>query len=168
MSNEHALHHTVGSTVETLLSEGHAHPEVAEALEGAARALRAHGTQPTAVCGICGRPACEALGHGGPMRMVERQLPDPECLKREPVCGQCGEELLHGACPFGHAHGVRATFKVGDRVVFRGIEHEIFANGDRPGTFDICQPGWPKGTDRWLNVPPDQFAVPDGVQGGGK
>ena len=54
--------------------------------------------------------------------------------------------------------------KVGDRVMFRGVEHEIFANGDRPGTFDICQPGWPNGTDRWLNVPPDQLTA-SGVEG---
>jgi hypothetical protein len=44
-------------------------------------------------------------------------------------------------------------FHVGDAVLFEGVEHTIFALGDRPGTFDIHQPKSP-GTDRWRNVPP--------------
>lgn len=55
-------------------------------------------------------------------------------------------------------------FQVGERVVFRGVVHTIFALGDRKGTFDIHQPG--KNTaDRWLNVPPDQLSDP--VDGSG-
>jgi hypothetical protein len=51
-------------------------------------------------------------------------------------------------------------FHVGDRVVFEGVEHVIFALGDRPGTFDIQLPDG-KG-DRWRNVPPSalKYAPP--------
>ncbi|WP_216820823.1 hypothetical protein [Pusillimonas sp. T2] len=49
-------------------------------------------------------------------------------------------------------------FKVGMRVKFKGMECEIFAKGDRPGTFDICLPKGVSG-DLWLNVPPDALEM---------
>lgn len=53
-------------------------------------------------------------------------------------------------------------FHVADRVIFGGVEHTIFALGDRPGTFDIQLPSG-KG-DRWRNVPSSALkyaAAPD-------
>lgn len=49
-----AMHHTVGATVESLLSEGNSRADLAQALEGAARALRAE--EPAA--GAPSLPAC--------------------------------------------------------------------------------------------------------------
>lgn len=53
-------------------------------------------------------------------------------------------------------------FHVGDRVLFRGVLHTIFAEGDRSGTFDVHQPG-NYTADRWLNVSPDALKPVAGV-----
>jgi hypothetical protein len=75
------------------------------------------------------------------------------------VAQQKEEACTYAAALAGQAPKVPAGWKlvedfhVGDAVLFEGVEHTIFALGDRPGTFDIHQPESP-GTDRWRNVPP--------------
>lgn len=60
-------------------------------------------------------------------------------------------------------------YKVGMHVKFQGVEFKIFANGDRPGTFDLCHPTKGHLHDRFLNVPPDLLeplsAAPAAPQG---
>lgn len=60
------------------------------------------------------------------------------------------------AQPVPHGWKLVPDFQVGMIVKFGGEEYKIFANGNRPGTFDICHPT-DDHRDRWLNVPPDQL-----------
>jgi hypothetical protein len=47
-------------------------------------------------------------------------------------------------------------WKVGMHCLFKGVEYQIFALGDRAGTFDLCLSDTIG--DRWLNVPPSAMS----------
>ena len=86
---------------------------------------------------------------------IEDKLVGPDWEEIEEARAVASEALA--ATPANALGKIEAReYRVGDAVSFRGDEYKIFANGDRPGTFDICLRNGKPG-DRWMNVPPCAF-----------
>jgi len=78
--------------------------------------------------------------------LIEEAMPCALAIQRAAACAQPS-----AAVPAGWK--LVPDWKIGMRALFDGVEYEIFALGDRAGTFDICLPDGASG-DRWRNVPP--------------